>query len=106
MMKSSLAAALVFCTIGGAASLAQAPTSPNAPEASPATKTAQGADVESCGGAVAGAKDNIFLRLQGFNGEANRGTAQVHLHMAEQAAATGDAAGCWKELNLSRQYVR
>lgn len=107
MLKSHLiAAALVICTVGGAASTyAQAPTSPT-PVIDKTTTAQSAGSGPSCTGAVTRAKDNIFLRIQQNTGTESRAAAQLHLSLAERAAAFGDEAGCWRELDVSRQYVR
>ena len=101
MLKCRLAMAALAASLSVAgAAFAQSPTSPEPPSANPAPTRAP-----RCAQAVQQAEDNIFLRIQQWNGAENRMTAQVHLELALIAAADGNETKCWSELRLSRQFV-
>lgn len=59
-----------------------------------------------CGAAAARAADNIALRVQQFaSGAENRQSASVHLAMASNAAAAGNEAECWRQIQMSSLFV-
>jgi hypothetical protein len=85
---------------------AQAQVQQTTPATAITPSTAQGAQAGTCADAVLKAKDNVFLRIQQSTGSESRASAQVHLSQAGNAAESGDEARCWKELDVSRQFVR
>ncbi len=68
--------------------------------------SAQAQTQQSCAAAVARASDNIALRMQTPSlGAENRESAKLHLAMAGNAAAAGNEAECWKQLQVSGLFV-
>jgi hypothetical protein len=64
------------------------------------------AQTANCAAAATRANDNIALRVQqNTPGAENRESARVHVEMAGHAAATGNEAECWRQLNISGLFV-
>lgn len=67
---------------------------------------AQAQTQQSCAAAAARANDNIALRMQTSGlGAENRESAKAHLAMANSAAAAGNDAECWRQLQVSGLFV-
>jgi len=64
------------------------------------------AQSQNCAAAAARAADNIALRVQQAGlGAENRETAKAHIAMANNAAASGNEAECWRQLQVSGLFV-
>lgn len=88
MLKSVLAVSAVAIALSLAGSPVQAQTQ------------------QSCAAAAARASDNIALRMQtAALGAENRESAKAHLAMASNAAAAGNDAECWRQLQVSGLFV-
>ncbi|HTY70083.1 MAG TPA: hypothetical protein VMH36_25735 [Alphaproteobacteria bacterium] len=89
MLKSVLAASAVVLALGFAGS--------------PGSAQAQ---TQNCAAAAVRANDNIALRLQQAGlGAENRESAKAHIAMANNAAASGNEAECWRQLQISGLFV-
>jgi hypothetical protein len=68
--------------------------------------SAQAQTPQGCAAAAARASDNIALRNQTAGlGAENRESAKAHLAMASNAAANGNEAECWRQLQVSGLFV-
>ena len=64
------------------------------------------ARANGCAEAVAMARDNISLRINGGDNSANsRESAKVRLYRAEEAAAGNDEGRCWNQIWWSAYFI-